>query len=95
VPGEECVFRARAGAAPAAPVDPNAPPAPPVVSYGVDKKATGATVPPDVVDLSWPLSSVPAGTPVFSCRSGPPRAPAPPPATAAPPPAAPAANPPP
>ena len=29
LPGEECVFRARAAAAPAAPVDPNAPPAAP------------------------------------------------------------------
>jgi membrane peptidoglycan carboxypeptidase len=96
VPGEECVFRARAGAPPAAPVDPNAPPAPPAVSYGVDKKATGATVPPDVLDLSFPLTSVPAGTPVFDCHRGPPPpAPTPPPATAAPAPAAPAANPPP
>jgi penicillin-binding protein 1A len=94
LPGEECVFRARASAAPAAPVDPNAPPAAPAVSYGVDKKATGAAVPPDVLDLAWPLSSVPAGTPVFNCRTGPPRpAPTPPPAAAAPAPGAAAPNP--
>ena len=94
VPGEECVFRARASAAPAAPVDPNAPPAAPAVSFGLDKKATGAQVPPDVLDLAWPLTSVPGGTPVFDCRRGPPPpAPTPPPAAAAP--AAPAASPPP
>ena len=63
VPGEECVFRARAAARrPAAPVDPNAPPAAPAVSFGLDKKATGAPVPPDVLDLAWPLTSVPGGT---------------------------------
>jgi penicillin-binding protein 1A len=94
VPGEECVFRARASAAPAAPVDPNAPPAAPAVSFGLDKKATGAPVPPDVLDLAWPLTSVPGGTAVFDCRRGPPPpAPAPPPAAAAPAPVAPAPNP--
>jgi membrane peptidoglycan carboxypeptidase len=92
VPGEECVFRARGAAPPAAPVDPNAPPAAaPVISYGIDKNATGAPVPPEVLDLAWPLSSVPGGTPVFNCRTGPPPpAPTPaPPAGAAPVPPAP------
>ena len=55
------------------------PPAAPAVSYSVDMKATGAPIPPDLLDMAWPLSSVPAGTPVFNCRRGPPR-PAPPPA---------------
>ncbi len=90
LPGEECVFRVRSSAAapvdPAAPIDPAAPPAAPLVSYGVDMKATGVAIPPELLDMAWPLSSVPGGTPVFSCRSGPPR-PAPPPVDpAAPPP---------
>jgi membrane peptidoglycan carboxypeptidase len=90
LPGEECVFRAKAAAAPVAPVDPNAPPAaPPAVSFGVDKKATGAPVPPEVLDMAWPLTSVPASTPVFDCRKGPPPpAPAPAPTAGAPAPAA-------
>ena len=82
IPGEECVFRGRAAPVvvdPAAPVDPNAPPAAPAVSYRVDAKATGVPIPPDLLDMAWPLSSVPAGTPVFNCRRGPPR-PTPPPA---------------
>ena len=75
------------------PEDWPAPPAP-AVSFGLDKKATGAPVPPDVLDLAWPLTSVPGGTAVFDCRRGPPPpAPAPPPAAAAPAPVAPAPNP--
>ena len=82
VPVEECVFRAKAAAPPLAPVDPAAPPAAPALSYGVDKKATGAPIPPEVLDMAWPLTSVPAGTPVFNCRTGPPP-PAPAPVDAA------------
>ena len=36
-----------------------------------------------LLDMGWPLTSVPASTPVFSCRSGPPKPP-PPPAPAPP-----------
>jgi penicillin-binding protein 1A len=92
LPGNECVF---AGGPPVTqppnvPVDPAAPPvtaAPPKV----DQKATGTTVPADVVDPTWPLPSVAAGAAVYNCANGPPRPTAPPttvPVAGAPPPVA-------
>jgi penicillin-binding protein 1A len=83
LPGEECVFRARNTRAvdPNIPVDPLAPPVVPV--FGVDRRATGAAVPPEVLDMAWPLPSAAAGAAVFDCHRGPP--PPPPPPAAVPP----------
>ena len=86
LPGEECVFRVKAPPpgtpAVAPPVDPSQPAPPPTApAYDIDPKATGSAVPADVLDIAWPLPSVPASTPVFNCRTGPPP-PVPPPAPA-------------
>jgi membrane peptidoglycan carboxypeptidase len=86
LPGEECVFRARQAppdliTVPTIPGQPVPPPAAP--TYSIDLRATGSAVPPDLLDMRWPLPSAPTSASVFSCQTGPPPPP-PPPAAAAP-----------
>ena len=75
LPGDECLARSGARTTSEEPVDPEDPTATQPPSFSpIDP---GTTVPPEVVDPTWPLPSVAAGVLVYNCARGLPRPPAP------------------